>query len=648
MGCLVNSAPAEVNRTNPPQPPAPPGGFPHHRRPRSGLLFPSPRPSPPSHRMPLMPLSPKLSRRDRRALVPVVAAFEPLEARALLSAALPSARAAAPDDGILDLPYTILPESAVIGQKAGSADRPSVVASAFNIDLVFTPSTTAAQRAVFQQAANIWESVLLGDIPDVNVSGVGTVDDVRINADVNTIDGPGGILGYAGPEQLRPQSQDFLPATGAMTFDSVDVAGLMNNGTFLPTVLHEMGHVLGIGTIWDLRGLLTGNGGNTPRFTGPAASAEYDRLSKASETSVDVESTGGSGTRYSHWRDTTYGNELMTGYLNNGSNPLSRITAASMIDLGYPDVNVDAADLYELPSSNANRDHLPSVGSLAAASGPAAGGLTLTANGVGDSDGSVSVVSFFRETNGIPGLQQGTDSPDQLLVTDTGAAGGWTATLPAGSLPAGDSTYYARANDNDGAYSAVRSVANTFSPDTVAPTVTSADFLFQQRQAVRFNFSEPVTNLSASSVTVVNQTTGQTVPGGSFVLDADSTSTSAVFRYSGGVLPDGNYLATLAAGVQDAAGNAVAGGRTESFFVLAGDANRDRRVGLDDFVLLRQNFGRSTGATFGQGDFNYDGRIGLDDFVILRRQFGMVLPPPAAPLFGDTPVGGGGSDEPLI
>ena len=41
-----------------------------------------------------------------------------------------------------------------------------------------------------------------------------------------------------------------------MQFDSDDLAALAAAGDLLPVVLHEMGHVLGIGTIWERKELL--------------------------------------------------------------------------------------------------------------------------------------------------------------------------------------------------------------------------------------------------------------------------------------------------------------------------------------------------------------------------------------------------------
>jgi hypothetical protein len=58
-----------------------------------------------------------------------------------------------------------------------------------------------------------------------------------------------------------------------------------------------------------------------------------------------------------------------------------------------------------------------------------------------------------------------------------------------------------------------------------------------------------------------------------------------------------------------------------------GDADLDGDVDLDDFVLLKINFG--TGSTWGQGDFDGDGNVDLDDFVILKNNFGTTtLPEP--------------------
>jgi hypothetical protein len=55
--------------------------------------------------------------------------------------------------------------------------------------------------------------------------------------------------------------------------------------------------------------------------------------------------------------------------------------------------------------------------------------------------------------------------------------------------------------------------------------------------------------------------------------------------------------------------------------IIAGDANRDGEVAIDDFLTLSVNFG-STDATWADGDFNYGGSVGFDDFLILAENFG--------------------------
>ena len=77
-----------------------------------------------------------------------------------------------------------------------------------------------------------------------------SIDDLLIDASIVSIDGAGGILGQAGPDLLRP-SRSRLPAHGEMEFDSADVASMFANGTWTNVILHEIGHILGIGTLWS-------------------------------------------------------------------------------------------------------------------------------------------------------------------------------------------------------------------------------------------------------------------------------------------------------------------------------------------------------------------------------------------------------------
>lgn len=395
----------------------------------------------------------------------------------------------------------------------------STPGTGFHIDVNFPDSTlTPSQRAAFAAAANRWSQIIIGDLPDVNDNGL-LIDDLRIDATAPKIDGSGGILGQAAPTAFRSGSD--LPFRGFMEFDSADLASLEAGGQLSQVIVHEMGHVLGFGTIWTDKGLLSGSSGNDPRFTGARATAEYDAAFASHVSSVPVENSGGPGTEDSHWRESAMNNELMTGFLDSGFNPLSRITVGSMEDLGYK-VNYGAADAFPTASTrktiasaaltsvvsghnsylvqagktislakanaainvpvpfehtvpvgvgetrlgvdfgNRKVNRPPTIVSLSDSPDPVAIGdkVHFTAAGADDPDGSVVQVSFYRESNGTPGLQTGSGG-DTLVALDVSPLDGFSADVSTKGLAAGTYTYYAQATDDGGATGTAVSTTNT-------------------------------------------------------------------------------------------------------------------------------------------------------------------------------------------
>jgi len=189
------------------------------------------------------------------------------------------------------------------------------------------------------------------------------IDDIQILAQGTPIDGPGKILGQAGPTALRPANAGaaaYLPAKGIMSFDTADLDQMEKDGTLNDVIAHEMGHVLGFGTVWNYKKLLKNAGKINPVFTGKQAKKEYATLLGVSRArGVPLENAGGPGTRDSHWRETLFGNELMSGYVAAAGNPLSRLTLASLGDIGYK-VDMNVAEPYSLP----NLQHLAESGML--------------------------------------------------------------------------------------------------------------------------------------------------------------------------------------------------------------------------------------------------------------------------------------------
>ena len=249
----------------------------------------------------------------------------------------------------------------------------------YDIELVFINHGTAEQDLVFEMAAARWMEILPGDIsdwdyspspidPDACFDGQprldGVIDDLRIYVDIVEIDGPGGTLARAGPCHVR--GLGYLPIFGLVEIDSEDIDALAATGGLLPVVTHEMGHVLGIGTIWYRKELLhnpslPANAGADTYFSGSRAITAFDAAggSTYDGNKVPVANTDGEGSADSHWRESVLDTELMTPLLQSGrSNPLSAITIESLADLGYT-VDITRAQPYALVFPSPARTQAP-------------------------------------------------------------------------------------------------------------------------------------------------------------------------------------------------------------------------------------------------------------------------------------------------
>ena len=213
----------------------------------------------------------------------------------------------------------------------------------------------------FSKAKDKWQTVIVGNLPstssselestpDITCTGYpSTIDDLYICAREESIDGPDGILGsaatvytqYSG--EINPLTgQEYVVAlSGIMFFDSEDIAVLMNDGTFDEVVFHEMGHVLGLGSLWIDNGLY--NIGFDEYASGTHAADEWSAIGCSGP--LPVETDGGDGTAGSHWDDVCLKDEVMSGYLSGTSQPLSRITIGSFEDMGYK-VDYNQADTF--------------------------------------------------------------------------------------------------------------------------------------------------------------------------------------------------------------------------------------------------------------------------------------------------------------
>jgi hypothetical protein len=284
-------------------------------------------------------------------------------------------------DGMITLPIWTLGRSAVpqslhVSAAELSADISATVATAYHIDVrFFGPEMSDAQKALFNNAAARLSAIVTGDVPDLrltnvdlsNVCGIAglptlneTIDDIVIYASVQHIDGPSRILAQSGPCILRNQGAGYLTAAGVMAFDDADIDASDAQGLLQGVITHEMLHVLGVGTLWSLKGLLQAPGTAAVTYLGAAGrqGCVDDGGGFVCGSGVPVENNGVEGTADAHWRESVFQSELMTGYVNFGGMPLSAITVGSLADMGYV-VDPFAADPFQVPGAGTTTSAIP-------------------------------------------------------------------------------------------------------------------------------------------------------------------------------------------------------------------------------------------------------------------------------------------------
>ena len=232
---------------------------------------------------------------------------------------------------------------------------------AYKIKLNMSGSYSMEDENIINNAANVWSNIITSRIlPEAN-------EDMIINVNFKKM--ASNILGSAGPTYYTITSTNkYIPIEGDMTFNTInwemqksDIKVNGRNEAFY-TVLHEMGHVLGIGTLWDFNNLVS-----TDRlwYTGHNALREYRNCNQNQQlVALPIEDDGGGGTAYGHPEegDSVHNyryndgklhpgldTELMTGYSEGLTNPdpLSKITIGFLEDIGF-DVDYNCSDDFKI------------------------------------------------------------------------------------------------------------------------------------------------------------------------------------------------------------------------------------------------------------------------------------------------------------
>ena len=239
----------------------------------------------------------------------------------------------------------------------------------FSIDLVFLGDSTVEEQEILRHTAKRWEVVIQTELPNytfpdawsgtcgehsIEIPAGEQIDDLRIY--VTRFPGKDAWRRPAGsgaPSLLRSSS---LPIIGCVQFNfRFIVSDTQVRHPLWGVGFHEIGHVLGIGTIWDDSGMLRGLNADA-HFAGPQAIAAFDQAGGTDYqgAKVPTEQDG------AHWRSSVLSGEIMVPSFSS-VDALSAITLQALSDLGYS-VDLSEADPYVLPSPTAAKpvaDELP-------------------------------------------------------------------------------------------------------------------------------------------------------------------------------------------------------------------------------------------------------------------------------------------------
>jgi hypothetical protein len=223
---------------------------------------------------------------------------------------------------------------------------------------------TSGEQQLFQEGIDFWDDVIIG-----HRDGVARSWNLNVDTISQAASGGGVLLGSAGPSGViqsnvvagshTSNNRFFISTGGSSRFNTHPDAGTLT----LDTIKHEIGHALGVGTLWENNEVyndgISGNssrtlaGGVAGEFMGANGLAAFQAefVGQGSAAFIPVELGGGGGTAHGHWNEsddfgqTATGivdfmgrdmrNELMTGFAAPGDDFFSNMTRQSLVDIGF-------------------------------------------------------------------------------------------------------------------------------------------------------------------------------------------------------------------------------------------------------------------------------------------------------------------------
>jgi len=211
------------------------------------------------------------------------------------------------------------------------------------LDMLGRPTRALVEQALFE-AEVFWESKLSDFSHDLPLAIRSQLNPILITPTIATVDDVNGVLAFAGPDEVFRWGSTAIPKngggadtsgggqtgaiaqTGSITFDVEDVVNLAAGGLLDEVAAHEIGHVLGFGTLFEDNNLLAIHSG-TPQYVGQHALEAYRAETGLTFAEyIALERGGGAGTAGGHWsaeediiftnRDGLGTADLMTGFLS--------------------------------------------------------------------------------------------------------------------------------------------------------------------------------------------------------------------------------------------------------------------------------------------------------------------------------------------
>ena len=159
-----------------------------------------------------------------------------------------------------------------------------------------------------------------------------------------------------------------MPALGAIVLDEADIAQLESDGVLEAVVTREMARALGFGpSTWNAHGFLQNPSlpeepDADTHMNAPLVVAAFNAAGGEGYAGgrAPLENGAMPGISDRHWRQSVFGDEVMTPYVTGDSQPLSRITLEALYEVGY-ELDVTMADAFTLAGARSARPRGPKM-----------------------------------------------------------------------------------------------------------------------------------------------------------------------------------------------------------------------------------------------------------------------------------------------